>query len=381
MSATMADPDACRDQLVQVLVDQGVLVPGPWMEAFRAVPRHAFAPAVYRIDRTTGVPGAILTAAERDAWLAKVYSDDAIITQVDAHGTAISSSTQPGVMASMLAALDVRDGHRVLEIGTGTGYNTALLCHRLGEGNVVSVDIDPDLVDAARSVLAVHGYRPTLAAANGLDGYPPAGPYDRIIVTCSTRRVPVAWLRQLREGGMLLANLSYGVVPLRRSADGSVAGRFVPQVAGFIEARQADTPPPWTTQHLLDVCMDSHPQPTTTTSDAFDLLGADGEFDFFRQLIIPGITWCALDPGDGEFLHCLGDADTESWARAYRQGGTTTVYQDGPRRLWDELEASRDRWHAAGRPAHDRLGLTVDPDGTHCLWVDRPTGEHSWALR
>lgn len=65
------------------------------------------------------------------------------------------------LMARMLEALDVRDGDRVLEIGTGTGYNAALLCHRVGSHNVVSIDIDPALIAAARSRLASLGHHPT----------------------------------------------------------------------------------------------------------------------------------------------------------------------------------------------------------------------------
>jgi len=64
-----------------------------------------------------------------------------------------SSSTMPSLMARMLEALDVHDGQRVLEIGTGTGYNAALLCYRLGSANVVSIDIDPGLVAAANEHL------------------------------------------------------------------------------------------------------------------------------------------------------------------------------------------------------------------------------------
>ena len=73
----------------------------------------------------------------------------------------------PGIMAVMLEALQVSDGHRVLEIGTGTGYNAALLCHRLGAGRVSTVDIDESLSETARESLASCGYHPTCVAADG----------------------------------------------------------------------------------------------------------------------------------------------------------------------------------------------------------------------
>ena len=76
----------------------------------------------------------------------------------------------PSLMARMLEALDVRDGHRVLEIGTGTGYNAALLCHRLGACNVVSIDIDPTLIVATRKRLAGLGHHPTLVVGDGTAG-------------------------------------------------------------------------------------------------------------------------------------------------------------------------------------------------------------------
>jgi protein-L-isoaspartate O-methyltransferase len=72
----------------------------------------------------------------------------------------------------------------LLEIGTGTGYNAALLCHRLGAESVFSVDIGAGLVAAARERLAALGYAPTLVAADGRLGLPGHGPFDRIIATC-----------------------------------------------------------------------------------------------------------------------------------------------------------------------------------------------------
>ncbi len=135
------------------------------------------------IELPTGTP----------SWWAEVYSDNALLTQTASTGAGTarqdlptSSSSQPSVMAVMLDRLnisaaappDTATGHqgcRVLEIGTGTGYNTALLAHRLGDANVVSVDIDPALVEAARARLAGLGLHPALRAGDGALGWQ-AGP-------------------------------------------------------------------------------------------------------------------------------------------------------------------------------------------------------------
>ncbi|MGH8940795.1 MAG: methyltransferase domain-containing protein, partial [Actinomycetes bacterium] len=112
----------------------GVLDPA-WREAFEQVPRHVFVPQFYRPDGTL-VDGA--DPDMRDEWLDAVYRDDSLITQRLAQpGSGMmvptSSSTRPSLMALMLGMLDVQDGQTVLEIGTGTGYNAALLAYLLGD--------------------------------------------------------------------------------------------------------------------------------------------------------------------------------------------------------------------------------------------------------
>jgi protein-L-isoaspartate(D-aspartate) O-methyltransferase len=122
----------------------------------------------------------------------------------------------------MLEALEITDGMRVLEIGTGTGYNAALLAHRLGSAQVCSVDIDPHLVCQARERLSQLGYTPTLATTDGADGLPGHAPFDRIIATCAWSAVPAAWISQLRPNGLALVHIegplgAGNLIALRRS--------------------------------------------------------------------------------------------------------------------------------------------------------------------
>jgi protein-L-isoaspartate(D-aspartate) O-methyltransferase len=145
--------------------------------ALHAVPRHLFLPDVQ--------PEA-------------AYRDEAIVTRRDDAGQPISSSSQPAIMAIMLDQLDLAPGHRVLEIGAGTGYNAALISHIVGpSGQVTSVDIDPELVATARAHLASAGFGDVaVVCADGAGGDPGRAPYDRVIATVGVADLAPAWLAQ-----------------------------------------------------------------------------------------------------------------------------------------------------------------------------------------
>jgi protein-L-isoaspartate(D-aspartate) O-methyltransferase len=173
---------------------------------------------VAEVLQTSGVRDERITAALRDVprhlflpHLApeEAYLDDAIVTKRDAEGQPISSSSQPAIMAIMLDQLALATGQRVLEIGAGTGYNAALISHIIGpSGAVVSVDIDPDLVETARGHLASAGYPDvTVVAADGADGYPPSAPYDRVIATVGVSDLAPAWLYQAGPGARIVVPL------------------------------------------------------------------------------------------------------------------------------------------------------------------------------
>jgi protein-L-isoaspartate(D-aspartate) O-methyltransferase len=157
-------------------------------EVFRAVPRHVFLP---------------------DLPLDQVYRDDAIVTKKEG-ASALSSSSQPSVMVMMLKQLGLEPGHRVLEIGAGTGYNAALMAHMVGEtGKVTTVDIDEDTAAGARERLTEAGFgRVEVVCADGGYGHEGSAPYDRIIITAGAAEISPKWREQLKQGGRIVAPLS-----------------------------------------------------------------------------------------------------------------------------------------------------------------------------
>jgi protein-L-isoaspartate(D-aspartate) O-methyltransferase len=156
--------------------------------AFRSVLRHHFLP---------GTP------------LETVYSDRAISAKQNQEGQWLSSSSQPAIMGIMLEQLGLEPGQKVLEIGAGTGYNAALMAHIVGDsGQVVTVDIDEDLVETAREHLAAAGFeRVQVICADGGYGYPEAAPFDRIILTVGAPDITPAWWEQLKPDGRIVLPL------------------------------------------------------------------------------------------------------------------------------------------------------------------------------
>lgn len=149
--AACASGPALPAQLAATLVASGVLRSARWISAFQAVPRHVFVPRIY-VDRGRNGAYELLDSgdpARRPEWLSSVYADEPVVTKLDGD-VWLSSSSQPSLMAEMLEALAVTGPERVLEIGTGTGYNAALLAEGIGSAQVASIDVDTQLVTAAR---------------------------------------------------------------------------------------------------------------------------------------------------------------------------------------------------------------------------------------
>ncbi|MEU3354961.1 ATP-grasp peptide maturase system methyltransferase [Streptomyces sp. NPDC037389] len=379
-----------RYKLTARLADAGRLHSPQWRAAVEAVPRHEF---VRRFYRETDAPGLTTWApvtpelSGAEEWLRQAYADDTLITQFDgreidwtdpqpisgAHPT--SSSTLPALVVTMLEELHVHDGMNVMEIGTGTGYSTALMCHRLGARQVTSIETDPDIAARARDALNRCGYAPRLIVGDGLAGDPGGAPYDRTIATCGVRHIPHAWVRQTRPGGIVLTTLrgwmrSLGLVRLTVGHDERAEGRLVAGDPSFMIARQQDAP------ESLGMIPGPEAGVSRSTPYGPDTLTRPGS-GFVAQLAMPGARFFTMPADDG--TPCTYVLDDESFAvLTPKSGDEWHVRQGGSVALWDVLEDSLDTWRAADSPMPTEFGVTVTAKDQR-VWLGSPDGPN-WRL-
>jgi protein-L-isoaspartate(D-aspartate) O-methyltransferase len=382
-------PGAARTRLVDELRASGRLSSRSVEAAFRVVPRHVF------------LPGMAASQA---------YQDEAFVIKTGENGLPVSSSSQPAIMAIMLEQLEIAPGHRVLEIGTGTGYNAALMRHLVGpEGSVVTVDIDPDLVARARESLAAAGYSDvTVICGDGSFGAPEHAPYDRIIVTAGASDLAPEWLAQLGPDGRIALPLSVRGIQLCIALERS-SGYWRSRSAcrcGFIRLTGSLAVPeshaPLGPQPGLHVLIDDDPAQVPGPDVLWDALtgpftdawtgvrvaglGELGEADLWVTVAEPGLArLTVIGNGSlrGEVLPLLpfgALADSASGGLGVA-GLLPSVPAPGERRyrefevavrgfgplgasLAERLAAQVGAWQASGRPRASDLSVTAYPRGT-----------------
>jgi len=357
-----------------------------WAPAFEAVDRAVFLPEVFWAhDMTAGYSAAVNRSTDPGGWLRAVDSDIPIVTQWDdgeheglePGKLSTSSASMPSVVFRMLRDLDVADGMRVMEIGTGTGYNAALLAHRLGDQAVTTIEIDQRIAQRARTALGAAGRRPRVVCGDGAKGFAAEAPFDRLIVTCGLRHVPSAWLGQVRSGGIILVPWGTDYSPrdalarLTVTCDGSASGRFTGWVE-FMKLRAQRLMWPQFEEYLpdgfpgdADVSSTGLAPSAVVPDDPFGTTG------FILGLVVPGATH-TVQRGDDSVTAWFISFTDHSWAAVHWTGSDGKVYQSGPRRLWGEVEAAWRWWDEHGRPDVDRFGLTVRSDGRQETWLDEP---------
>ncbi|MYY13367.1 protein-L-isoaspartate(D-aspartate) O-methyltransferase [Streptomyces sp. SID4919] len=352
------------------------------------MPRAGFLPdLLWPYDMASRTSTVCDRNADPERWYAVAATNVPLTTQWDdgrhtgpAPGRVpTSSSSMPGVVMEMLAALDVHDGHRVLELGTGTGWNAALLAHRLGGDGVVTTEVDTAVADRARSALDRAGLHPTVITGDGLLGHPDQGPYDRTVVTAGLRQVPYALVEQTVPGGLIVVPRGSSLTTADRlvrlvvSEDGRTASGRLTTPVEFMKARSQRV--------QVDqgaYLPDGFPGGATATSTELTSTEAGFEepwshpFMTVAGLLVPDCLLLRDRRGDTVSVWLYGLTD-RSWAATLLTDGVprNTVHQSGPRHLWDELTAAHRWWTGHGSPSAERFGVTVSPEG-ETAWLDDP---------
>jgi len=382
-----------RERLVESLVEKGA-IRTPWVrDAFGSVPREVFVPRFHKRSSEEDVWVDGTDPEQYTEWLSGVYDDVPLVTQatpasdiVSPAGLPTSSSSMPTVMAEMLEALGLQPGHRVLEIGTGTGYNAALLCHRVGADNVVSVELHPQLADAGRVALASVGLHPTIINGDGATAHAPDGSFDRIIATAAVDHIPPAWIDQLAPGGAIVTDLrgslSGGLIRLATTGDGIASGRFLDIPGAFMPLRTRLDSPHRDGESWDKPLNTMNPHHGFTTTDP-RAIASTPSLRFITQMHLAGhhVRGFIPDPDGSELSGHTTDASWFSVGLTADAEGLYPVLQGGPQRIWDTVECAYATWQRLGRPDIARYGVTAyDHVAMQHIWIDRPESSTRWPL-
>ncbi|MEU8396697.1 hypothetical protein AB0C28_16025 [Nonomuraea sp. NPDC048892] len=193
------------EAMIAAIAERRAPATGPIAQALRKVPRHWFVPSQGLALDDDGGAVPIDRDTDPHGWWDAVYSGSPIATPRPSErgGTAYTCvNPAPSAVADLLELLEVGPGQRVLEVGTGSGWVTALLCRLTGEaGGVTSIESDPAVAEAAGRNLAAAGIRPHLFVGEGARGCPERGPYDRVLVLAGS---PESWTGQTRPGAVIV---------------------------------------------------------------------------------------------------------------------------------------------------------------------------------
>ncbi|MEU5426755.1 protein-L-isoaspartate(D-aspartate) O-methyltransferase [Streptomyces olivoreticuli] len=377
-----------RKELGRALLETKAMSPD-WTPTFAAVDRASFLPdLIWPWDTKTDTSVAVDRTTDADAWYAAADSNMPLVTQWDDgehSGTtpgrvSTSSSSAPSVNYGLFQDLSPDEGMRVLDVATGTGETAGALYHRCvgtrGRGRVTTIEVDHSVSRQAREKLCAAGLYPDVVTGDGFVGHADDAPYDRILATVGLRELPGAWVRQIRKGGVIAApwgtHYSNADAVVRLVANSGVAlGHFTRPVE-FMKMRAQRSPKREHSKYVPAGAFDSANTSTTAVTELEFITGRYTALPFALGLRVRNCFQAVAEARDGArpvWFYGLGDS---SWACVmFRDGEEARVWQSGPRRLWDEVEAAYRWWEDQGRPEHERFGLTVTSE-RQSAWLDAP---------
>ncbi|RKT05305.1 protein-L-isoaspartate(D-aspartate) O-methyltransferase [Streptomyces sp. 3211.6] len=378
-SATAAGEEVNRDICREALLTSGLLR-APWLlRAFDAVEREAFVPQTFwlPVQDEDGLWTFVDRSTHPTAWQQAVWNPhQSVVTQLDdggtppgpSAGTFTSSVSALDIVMRKLAALDLESGHTVLEIGTGSGYHTALLSERVGGQRVTTVEIDAYLAATAATTLKSQGYEPVVIAGDGLLGAPGQAPFDRVISTAAVRRIPRAWVEQTHDGGKILtpfgtAYSNAGLLDLTLH-DNLAQGRFIGSAA-YMWVR-ADRP-------SVDLHVPQESRTRRSPVDPNQVLSAGHLQDFAIGLQVPDVSYSYRGEGADRRVQFVDEAGTSATIVRYAdwwEGDAVTSW--GPRDLWAEVTAAFSWYEHHDSPHITRFGVTSDSHHEYA-WLDDPS--------
>ena len=352
-----------------------------WLDPVRRVPRHVLVPRWF----TRGQDGLWVVRdgpGDEPAWLDAAYDGTtSLVTRVgNVHadhaepgsrheGQPASSTTLPRLVLDMYRRARLYGGASILDVGTGSGYGTALLAARYGDGNVTSIDVDPYLTATAAERLDSFGAHPRIVTADAAGDLP--GTFDRIVPMVSLPGIPASWLTALRPGGRLVFSLTGGsvLITARKDPDGGASGRVEYERAAFMAARHGTGDLPCGA--VPEQALDGDGEHVTTSP--YPVVDPDWGWELNAMLSVttPGLTIStATDHESGTSTTWLAHRDG-SWARATGTGDQPArIHQAGPQRLWDILDEHRHWWLTHGYLPLRGAPVRIEPDGTCHLFQD-----------
>lgn len=366
----MTSSEVYRTWFVERMQANGAIRDTSVANAFRDVPRELFISSFYERSGREWIRH-VEADMNAETWLSSIYTDSSLITRVE-QNRPVSSSSMPSIMAHMLEALDVSAGCSVMEIGTGTGYNAALLAYLTGNpARVTTIDIDVELIEQATTAIRkIAGPGMTILAGDGRIGCAAHAPYDRIIVTASAASIAPCWYEQLAPEGRLVMPLSghlnaSGFLVLIKAKDNkSACGifrqpplSFMPltgeiDALAYFRSVSRKVQQEWTLEA-------EHPVASALLDDAFR---------WFLQWRVTGIAGIQGPTREGIMVLNFIDQQRETRLQIRQQEkGLWHVQQQGIGTLWNDIQAACEEWLLAGEPEQEAYSVEMNEHGAWLL--------------